>query len=148
MWSSECVGRCSLSVTFDELPTKLRHRVNFKHSSTYNPKANETNEGIIRDAFEAAYGKRWEHWEGEVRVSIIATREVAKRATLRSIGQAVLMEPDVDNTAKLVLDALNGTAWHDDKQVTELHVKRARKGARGQRASIDIEICYYEDKEA
>lgn len=29
---------------------------------------------------------------------------------------------DIDNLAKLVLDACNGVAWGDDAQVSELHV--------------------------
>lgn len=33
------------------------------------------------------------------------------------IGRPVVTRPDVDNYAKLVLDALNGIAWKDDGQV-------------------------------
>lgn len=33
--------------------------------------------------------------------------------------------PDVDNYAKLVLDALNGIAWHDDAQVVSLSILKA-----------------------
>ena len=29
--------------------------------------------------------------------------------------------PDLDNVIKIVLDALNGHAWHDDGQVIEIH---------------------------
>ena len=29
-------------------------------------------------------------------------------------------KPDVDNIIKIVLDALNNTAWHDDAQVTDV----------------------------
>ena len=31
---------------------------------------------------------------------------------------------DLDNYVKLVSDALNGTAWKDDKQVVEIHARR------------------------
>lgn len=31
-------------------------------------------------------------------------------------------KPDVDNIAKVVMDALNGVAWKDDAQVVNLHV--------------------------
>lgn len=31
---------------------------------------------------------------------------------------------DLDNTFKVVLDSLKGYAWHDDKQVIEIHGKR------------------------
>lgn len=34
-------------------------------------------------------------------------------------------KPDVDNIAKLVMDGLNGVAYHDDKQVIQLHVSKA-----------------------
>ena len=35
-----------------------------------------------------------------------------------------LPREDVDNLAKAVLDALTCHAWHDDKQVAELHVSK------------------------
>lgn len=38
---------------------------------------------------------------------------------------------DLDNAAKLVLDALNGIAWDDDSQVSELHVRRVRADEAG-----------------
>ena len=31
---------------------------------------------------------------------------------------------DLDNLSKAVLDALNGIIWHDDKQVTTLHITK------------------------
>lgn len=37
-------------------------------------------------------------------------------------GIPFVKKPDVDNVAKEHADALNGVAWHDDAQVTELHV--------------------------
>lgn len=33
-------------------------------------------------------------------------------------------KPDIDNIGKIVLDGLNGAAWHDDKAVTELVVHK------------------------
>lgn len=33
-------------------------------------------------------------------------------------------KPDVDNVIKIVLDALNGFAWHDDAQVVDLSVSK------------------------
>ena len=41
-----------------------------------------------------------------------------------------LPRADVDNIAKAVLDALHGVAWHDDKQVESLAVKKTY-GAEG-----------------
>lgn len=36
-----------------------------------------------------------------------------------------LPRPDVDNTAKAILDALNGIAWADDSQVSRLVVEKS-----------------------
>ena len=33
-----------------------------------------------------------------------------------------LRRGDIDNYAKLIMDALNGRAWVDDRQIVELHV--------------------------
>ena len=37
-------------------------------------------------------------------------------------AQVEIEKPDADNIAKLVLDALNGVAYHDDSQVSALLV--------------------------
>lgn len=33
-------------------------------------------------------------------------------------------KPDLDNVAKIILDGLNGVAWHDDAQVVGLYVEK------------------------
>lgn len=34
-------------------------------------------------------------------------------------------KPDIDNIVKVIADALNGVAYHDDVQITELYVKKS-----------------------
>lgn len=47
--------------------------------------------------------------------------------------------PDVDNVAKLVMDALNGIAWEDDRQVTYLAVtKSARTRLRSEMMLVQV----------
>ena len=36
----------------------------------------------------------------------------------------LVQKPDIDNLAKLVLDALNEFVWEDDSQIMELHLKK------------------------
>lgn len=43
---------------------------------------------------------------------------------------------DLDNAAKLILDALNGIAWEDDSQVSCLWVRRVRADEAGTRVSV------------
>lgn len=41
-------------------------------------------------------------------------------------------KPDADNIGKVVCDALNGLAYHDDKQIVDLHVMKRYAGASGE----------------
>lgn len=48
-----------------------------------------------------------------------------KLARLRFLQiRAPTKKPDADNVSKIILDALNGLAYHDDSQVVELTVKK------------------------
>lgn len=46
------------------------------------------------------------------------------RAAMLSGQNYPTKKPDMDNVVKIVLDALNGFAWHDDAQVVDLHVSK------------------------
>lgn len=46
-------------------------------------------------------------------------------------------KPDIDNIAKVVLDALNGVAYKDDTQVVTLEVRKFYKPE----SSVLVEIC-------
>ena len=47
-----------------------------------------------------------------------------KEAKLRRKDQTAKFKPDVDNLCKTILDALNGLAYEDDKQVVECVIKK------------------------
>jgi Holliday junction resolvase RusA-like endonuclease len=46
------------------------------------------------------------------------------RSALENESLPVVKKPDLDNLEKSVLDAINGYAWVDDNQVTELNSKK------------------------
>ena len=35
-----------------------------------------------------------------------------------------VVKPDLDNVAKLICDALNGLAWHDDNAIVDMQVRK------------------------
>lgn len=80
---------------------------------------------------------RWYWWNsgaiklnGAIRALILARYPVPKRDSRKTQDAKICGEipctikPDCDNIAKIVLDALNGLAYDDDSQVTELEVHK------------------------
>lgn len=61
----------------------------------------------------------------------------ADRAKMVAGVYPVKVKPDADNIAKIILDALNGEAWRDDAEVTELNVKKVYSAAGN---SVEVEI--------
>lgn len=60
----------------------------------------------------------------EFGMAIPASTTKKKRAEMLQGLIHHTVKPDVDNLTKAVLDALNDLAWHDDAQITELHVNK------------------------
>ena len=47
-------------------------------------------------------------------------------------------KPDVDNVAKIIMDALNGTAYYDDCQIAPIFVDKKWDDGKGPRVEISI----------
>jgi Holliday junction resolvase RusA-like endonuclease len=68
--------------------------------------------------------------DSPLRVSITAYYPIpartpkSKRAEMLDGGAHATKKPDADNVAKIILDALNGTAYEDDAQVVQLSVRK------------------------
>ena len=56
------------------------------------------------------------------------TQAIAKvkknQLALENETMPVIVKPDIDNLQKSVLDALNGYAWHDDNQISDIYAKK------------------------
>lgn len=93
----------------------------------YTPHETQDYERFIRGCFEQQVGGA-PCLLAPVRVDIAAEYPVPKSYSKRKREQCLMGavphtgKPDLDNVAKIVLDALNGLAYMDDTQVTELHV--------------------------
>lgn len=107
---------------------KARPRVT-RRGITYTPKATAERERLVQTCYHDGYLGS-EPLEGPLAVVIDAIYPVPKSAPAKERIRMTSGEipptvrPDVDNVAKLVLDALNGTAYLDDSQVVSLRVSK------------------------
>lgn len=123
------------------MPGKDRPR--FGGGKTYSTPRNKAFEKRIGDEYRLRNGSEFADWRGPVRLTV-----TYQNPCPRSVkeGKADTTKPDVDNVAKLVMDALTGVAWRDDKQVTRLCVEKFPRFAR-KSVYLGIEIEYMEVSE-
>lgn len=111
---------------------------------TYTPA--ETANYEARIAYECASQARGQiPLDGPLSVEIGAVFEPPKSLSKRkraelATGAPHTKKPDCDNIAKAVLDALNGVAYGDDKQVCRQHVEKVY----GEDARLDVRISQVE----
>lgn len=95
---------------------------------TYTPKETLDYEDKIKMAYQKKYGKNAIFVDKPIRVTIDAhfkiPQNTSKKKTLELEGKPYDKRPDVDNIGKVVLDALNGVAFHDDNQVTSIQINK------------------------
>ena len=117
-----------MTVMFDVPFVMGKGRVRFVKQTgrTYTPDRTAQAMYDIRAAYLAAGGTLAPK-DAEVAVHITTVRPLPKSRPKRIESEPDIYKPDVDNIAKLVLDALNGCAWHDDTQVTELVVGKCER---------------------
>lgn len=107
---------------------------------TYTPANTAEYEKLVRLRFQNAGGVITDK---PVRVAVVAffapPKSIRKREKADMLSNLILpmKKPDVDNIAKIILDALNGIAYKDDSQVVELSVKK--KYASEAKVSVHIE---------
>lgn len=88
---------------------------------TYTPKNGERFEDLVRNSYMDQCGEKR---KGAVNVEIAYRRVLPKSRPKKVESEPDLFKPDVDNVAKAVLDALNGVAFEDDKDVVSLKVEK------------------------
>ncbi len=108
---------------------KARPRFNSYSGTVYTPKNTLDYEQLIRYMFFVNGGKKFGA-DSFIKIIVTAYMSIPKRATkdfkskcLKGIQKPV-NKPDVDNILKVVMDALNGIAYDDDKQVVEAICKK------------------------
>lgn len=104
---------------------KGRPRWDSVHRRTYTPDKTARYERMVRKAFLESGGVKH---DGDTRIAVIINayfqvpKSYSKKRRQECIDQIdrPTKKPDVDNIAKIILDGLNGVAYEDDAQVTEI----------------------------
>lgn len=133
------------SYTFEvtgEIVGKARPRMNTYTGKAYTPTKTKNYEYLVKQSFLLKYPNA-EVLEGRASVSILALFQVPKSTSKKNSEKMLnkqispTKKPDIDNIAKIVLDALNKLAYKDDTQVVELNIAKAY--ANRERLIIKIE---------
>ena len=108
-------GKARARTFYDKRADKMR---------SVTPQQTKSYEDLIRWSYKAAGGQ----YMGEklIKVEIQAFYPIPKSWSKKKRNDAIFerirptTKPDCDNTIKVVLDALNGVAYYDDKQVVSV----------------------------
>lgn len=126
---------------------KGRPRV-LKSGRTYTPlKTKEASAEVVVEWLShvgSAEQKLYAEYDGPVKMTILYSRELPKSASEKRIQENDLQKPDIDNVAKLIMDALNGYAYKDDSQIVELNIRKLRREAHGRGDIIALTVRYLE----
>ena len=116
-----------------EVPGKItgkgRPRVNTETAIAYTPAKTKNYEELIKQYFIIKY-RGIDFLEGRIFITIKAFISIPKNASKKEKEEMLkgkispTKKPDIDNIAKIVLDALNKLAFKDDNQVTKLNLEK------------------------
>ena len=120
----------------DRIPVKRRARIN-RRGRAYVDIKTQADLKAVREAYTG------ELYECPVKVTIVVHKPIPKSKPKKIEVMPFTQKPDIDNIAKAVLDGLNGVAYRDDSQVTELRVLKANR----HRAGYEFCSVWVEPKE-
>ena len=98
----------------------------------------------IRGRYEAARGRIRAGFRGPVVLCVVYHRKATMENRRRRFVEQDTYKPDADNVAKLVMDALEGVAYDNDKRVVALVAEAAPRY--GEMDWYEIEVTYCEER--
>ena len=97
-----------------------------KYSGAYTPKATADYEKTVRILYKAKYGTQSFSEDVPLSMEVYAYFGIPKRdnkvtKALKASGEVLpVIKSDIDNVIKIIADSLNGVAYPDDKQITDI----------------------------
>lgn len=97
-----------------------------KNGHTFTPDSTREYEELVRAMYRQKYKGKPTSEPVTVNINVYTApaKSLSKKKRADLLSRAPMKKPDLDNVAKIILDALNKVAWHDDTQVTALSVRR------------------------
>ena len=99
-----------------------------KFVQTYTPKETLLHEKMIAQVYEdVANGRKFEK-KAPLDIQITAYYPIPQATSKKRRKEMLehrirpVVKPDLDNIAKLIYDALNGVAWHDDNAIVNTRI--------------------------
>ncbi len=128
----------SFNIPFIAGKERSRNGLRNGHVYQYTPKKTRANMNSIKNLFLNAVTVRGIEvpLESEVIIEVSTYGLMPNSRPKKQITEPNVFKPDVDNIAKLIMDSLNGVAYKDDSQVTELYVRKHER----QRRTKDNEV--------
>ena len=112
-----------------DITGKERPRVNTYTLRVYTPNKTKDYETLIQQYFKIKYPSS-QVLEGRIEINITAYFKIPNNTSKKMEEQMLennlspTKKPDVDNIAKVVLDALNKVVFKDDNQVSKIFVEK------------------------
>lgn len=114
-----------------KVQAKQRPRMNLHNGRVYTPQTTVNYENYVKWCYsDYANQNGWTPFENavraEIKVFVPVPKSDSKRVQSLKLSGRIrpTQKPDADNIAKSVLDALNGLAYADDKQIVTLVVDK------------------------
>ena len=109
---------------------------------TYTPKKTRAYEEAVRAAYMEQHGQTMltGPLAAEITVYMAVPASAPKQAREAMMAGEILptKRPDIDNVAKGILDALNGLAFEDDRQIAGLLIRKRYDDGQGERAEVSL----------
>lgn len=105
-------------------------------------------ENLIKDRYLQVAGGTYFEQGTPVELGIVVRFLPAKSTSKKKQKQMLdgeilpLKKPDIDNVVKVISDALNGVAYHDDTQVVSIKVKKVYSAVEG----VDVVVEEYKGR--
>lgn len=116
-----------------EVPGKItgkgRPRVNTQTAIAYTPAKTKEYEEMVKQYFVLKY-RRINPLEGRIKIEIKVYMGISQNTSKKQKEEMLkntispTKKPDIDNIAKVILDALNKLAFKDDNQITKLEIEK------------------------